>query len=88
MLTEDLPDKMNVPHSPPLHYDLFKSQLSDTFYYYKGSLTTPPCSEGVNWFVFSTPLVVNRQTIYNLRAVVAGYPNTVISEKRQFFCVN
>ncbi|MBV7255979.1 carbonic anhydrase family protein [Pacificimonas sp. WHA3] len=29
------------------------------FYNYTGSLTTPPCSEGVNWFVMSNPLTIS-----------------------------
>ena len=36
----------------------------DTAYYmYMGSLTAPPCEEGVAWFVLKTPVEVSRQQI-------------------------
>lgn len=32
-----------------------------SYYEYSGSLTTPPCSEGVNWFVLKTPTTLSRR---------------------------
>ncbi len=33
------------------------------YYNYTGSLTTPPCSEGVNWFVLGTPVEASQDQI-------------------------
>jgi carbonic anhydrase len=61
-------------------------------YHYTGSLTTPPCSEGVKWFVMTEPVTLPAafierfRTIYthnfrpiqaqNARALLLGVPNT------------
>lgn len=37
---------------------------------YSGSLTTPPCSEGVSWFVASEPLSVTLDTYKAARSVI------------------
>ncbi len=34
-----------------------------THYHYQGSLTTPPCSEGVNWNVLNTPLELSQKQL-------------------------
>lgn len=44
------------------------------YYRYNGSLTTPPCSEGVLWVVMKTPQKVSRQQIDELIAVM-GHSN-------------
>jgi len=36
---------------------------SSGFYRYMGSLTTPPCSEGVNWFVLKKPTTASKEQI-------------------------
>lgn len=33
------------------------------YYHYRGSLTTPPCSEGVRWFVMRTPVEVSSSQV-------------------------
>ena len=47
----------------------------DTSYYmYMGSLTAPPCTEGVTWFVLKTPVDVSAAQI---GAFAALYPHDV-----------
>ncbi len=46
---------------------------SDTGYYrYMGSLTTPPCSEGVNWYVLTQPISVGMEQVRRFAAAVGG----------------
>ncbi|MBF0144065.1 MAG: carbonic anhydrase family protein [Magnetococcales bacterium] len=40
-----------------------------TYYKYKGSLTTPPCSEGVNWFVMATPMTISTRQLLHYTSV-------------------
>ena len=42
--------------------DAFVPQGSGAFRY-KGSLTTPPCSEGVRWFVRQEPIALSAEQI-------------------------
>ncbi|MGA2597847.1 MAG: carbonic anhydrase family protein [Bryobacteraceae bacterium] len=45
-----------------------------TYYAYAGSLTTPPCSEGVRWFVMQTPVTVTPYVIQQLHSVTGQFP--------------
>ena len=38
-------------------------------YHYDGSLTTPPCSEGVNWYVRKTPPQLSKEQIAAFTAI-------------------
>ncbi len=48
--------------------------LDGAYYTYEGSLTAPPCTEGVTWFVMKTPVEVSPDQI---RAFAALYPSNV-----------
>jgi len=37
-----------------------------SFYSYKGSLTTPPCYQSVNWIVLTKPIVASAYSVRNL----------------------
>jgi carbonic anhydrase len=42
--------------------------VSTGFYHYVGSLTTPPCSEGVQWYVRTTPTQFSKDQIAEFKA--------------------
>lgn len=40
---------------------------SEDYYMYSGSLTTPPCTEGVTWYIYTEPLAMGLDALERLR---------------------
>jgi carbonic anhydrase len=47
---------------------------SEDYYYFNGSLTTPPCTEGVTWIVMKQPVPVSKGQVEAFAGVI-GHPN-------------
>ncbi len=45
---------------------------------YSGSLTTPPCTEGIQWFVLTTPIELSRNQISKFRQILSSDNNRPI----------
>ena len=43
---------------------------SKAYYYYQGSLTTPPCSEGVRWLIMKEPIAMSIDQIAALKKAI------------------
>ena len=63
-----LPKEPNDTLSVPLKIDV-KNILpkNHSYYHYIGSLTTPPCTEGVTWFVMKTPQQATKAQIEQIK---------------------
>jgi carbonic anhydrase len=48
---------------------IFTTRDSTGLFHYEGSLTTPPCSEGVQWFIRRTPTQLSKAQIAEFTAV-------------------
>jgi carbonic anhydrase len=55
-----------VEYSRPLH-ELMKDPTSDITHYYRynGSLTTPPCTEGLRWYLIPVAFTISNEQIAN-----------------------
>lgn len=56
-------------NAPNLEIDVRSLLPRDrSFYHYQGSLTTPPCSESVNWAILKQPIQASRQQISTFKS--------------------
>jgi len=62
----ELPEEVNV-------LDLLPFRRG--FYRYAGSLTTPACTESVQWFVMQDPVPITPNALSILHGVISSFPN-------------
>ena len=70
-LWEQLPNEESEP--TPLKNRVIPSELipeNKGYYRFSGSLTTPPCSEGVRWLLMKSPLTASKEQIEALKHAV------------------
>lgn len=48
------------------------------YYRFNGSLTTPPCTEGVRWFVFKETLTISKEQVAKFHEIMQGDNNRPI----------
>jgi carbonic anhydrase len=63
-----LPIKKGVANDIEQSINLKKFLPKGSAYYsYTGSLTTPPCSEGVNWILFQKPIILSASEVAKMK---------------------
>jgi carbonic anhydrase len=62
--------------------------LSEGYYHYPGSLTTPPCTEGVRWFVMKETMEIDSRSVDQFRSILGGRTNRPVQpvgDRKVFF---
>jgi len=61
--------------SQPVDLNAFSDELSGDFFHYDGSLTTPPCSQTVHWYVLKQPAAVTTGIVESFKAIFPAPAN-------------
>jgi carbonic anhydrase len=61
------------PHGDPIDYNTLVTDRGD-YFLYNGSLTTPPCTEGVQWIVLKQPIIASSAQIQHFHDLL-GFDN-------------
>lgn len=76
------PSRIGVTDSEGTHINVAELlPEAKSFFTYTGSLTTPPCSEGVRWFVLTEPVAISDFALRQLHILISqmpgynGFPN-------------
>lgn len=75
-LWHDLSPKENDDRvlSKPIDLDDLLPKQRD-YYRTTGSLTTPPCTEGVNWIIFKHPITISKQQLEAFKTLLKHHAN-------------
>ncbi len=71
-LWDRIPKDVNkeiVYKNEEINLEDFLPKTKEYFHYY-GSLTTPPCSENVSWFLLKTPIEISKAQIESFKKVI------------------
>ena len=78
-LLAQLPQKASEPIKLKTRFTPNELMPTNQQYYrYSGSLTTPPCSEGVRWIVMKSPLQVSAEQVQAITTAIGGANNRPI----------
>ena len=70
---DHIPPTVSGQHDIYHHVELRELLPNDvSFWTYKGSLTTPPCTEGVTWMVLQQPVALTAGQLHSFRTVFGG----------------
>lgn len=72
------------PSGDAIDYNLLIADRDD-YFYYNGSLTTPPCTEGVTWIVMKTPIVASAEQIQHYYDLLGFANNRPLQQKNSRF---
>lgn len=76
LLWKNMPDRIGQSVSSDVELINVKDLLprGAHYFYFNGSLTTPPCSEAVSWYVLKTPIEASTEQIDQFRNTI-GFDN-------------
>jgi len=70
---EDHDRKLSSEIFDPYHPDLIPTYW---FFGYDGSLTDPPCSEIVSWFIMDTPMIISPEQLDQMKVILFTHVNS------------